>query len=73
MIISPIIVTTIAIRRYALLYNEIRDFIFSLSFSAIGLYNEKTIAEPIPNSVKESTPSTLENKPDTPRYSAPST
>ena len=46
---------------------------FHYHFSAIGLYNEKTIAEPIPNSVKESTPSTLENKPDTPRYSAPST
>ena len=66
---APAINTKVPIIVYSFLYKAIRLFTFSVFFSAIGLYNAKTIAAPIPISDSESMERILENNPLSPRYS----
>jgi len=49
------------------LYRFINDFIWTIFLSLSGLYNEKTIAEPIPNSANDRILSRLVNNPLSPK------
>ena len=56
---------------YAFLYNCTNANIFSLLFSANGLYKLYTILIPIPPSINIIIESTFVNNPFTPKYSSP--
>ncbi len=53
------------------MYIDIKACIFSVSFSAIGLYKLNMIACPTPNSANDNKESILLNKPLTPKYVDP--
>ena len=68
---QPMIPIAIPIILYIFLYRCIKALIVAVSSCCNGLYNEKMIEVPTPNSANDNILSIFVNKPFSPKYSIP--